>query len=181
MTPADETRADLERLWSAIFALYRCKPAVGTLGAEAVGLALEAEDLVASDPSRAGDDTGGPRPSAGSRGAGGLMMPGGAPGSGRAMFDAGLRALHEGALLGTGTAAMLLTPAALIACALVMASGSGRSADAASLLTPAAAGAALAWWALGRATGLAIPTALVGSALAWWAALGTAGRLRENR
>lgn len=53
MTPAEETRADLERLWSAIFALYRVRPAVGTLGAEVLALALEAEDLVARDPSRA--------------------------------------------------------------------------------------------------------------------------------
>lgn len=109
------------------------------------------------------------------------MMPGGAPGSGRAMLDGGLRALHEGALLGAGTAATLLMPAALIACAVGMASGSGRSANAASLLMPAATGAVLAWWALGRATGLAIPISLGGSAFAWWVALRTAGRFRENR
>ena len=53
MRPADETGADLERLWAATFALYRSRPAVGTLGAEVIGLALEAEDLVAHDPSRA--------------------------------------------------------------------------------------------------------------------------------
>lgn len=53
MTPAEETRAELDRLWAAVFGLYRVRPAVGTIGAEAIGLALEAEDLVASDPSRA--------------------------------------------------------------------------------------------------------------------------------
>lgn len=110
-----------------------------------------------------------------------LMMPGGAPDSGRALLDGGLRALHEGALLGAGTAAMLLMPAALAAGAVGMASGGGKWADPASLLTPAAAGAVLAWWALGRATGLAVPMALAGSAFAWWVALGTAGRLRKNR
>ena len=47
---ADETRADLETLWTAIFALYRSRPAVGTMGAEVVGLVLEAEDLIASGP-----------------------------------------------------------------------------------------------------------------------------------
>ena len=67
------------------------------------------------------------------------------------MLDGGLSALHEGALLGAGTAAMLLMPAGLVGCVRGIAAGSGRSADAASLLAPAAAGAVLAWWALGRA------------------------------
>ncbi|QIN85496.1 hypothetical protein GBA63_22630 (plasmid) [Rubrobacter tropicus] len=53
MMPAEQTRADLQALWAAIFRLYRGRPAVGTLGAEVVGLALEAEDLITLDPSRA--------------------------------------------------------------------------------------------------------------------------------
>ena len=51
--PAEENRTDLETLWAAIFGLYSARPAIGTLGAELLGLALEAEDLIALDPTRA--------------------------------------------------------------------------------------------------------------------------------
>lgn len=45
-------RAELEAPWATILKLYATRPAVGTLGAEVVGLALEAEDLVKCNPSR---------------------------------------------------------------------------------------------------------------------------------
>lgn len=53
MTVPEEVRSGLDALWAAIFGLYRRRPAIGSLGAEVVGLALEAEDFVARDPSRA--------------------------------------------------------------------------------------------------------------------------------
>ena len=39
-------------MWAAIFELYSSRPAIGTLGAEVVGLALEAEELIARDLAR---------------------------------------------------------------------------------------------------------------------------------
>ena len=82
MTAPEEVRSGLDELWAAIFGLYRSRPAIGGLGAEVVGLALEAEDFVASDPSRARAKIHkGPRTSAGPRGGvGGVIShEGGAP------------------------------------------------------------------------------------------------------
>ncbi len=53
MRRAEKARAELEALWAAIFELYTARPAIGTLGAELVGLALKAEDLIGHDPTAA--------------------------------------------------------------------------------------------------------------------------------
>ncbi len=47
---AKATWSDLEALWAAAFALYRGRPAIGTIGAEVVELALAAEDLRSRNP-----------------------------------------------------------------------------------------------------------------------------------
>lgn len=46
---AKATWYDLEALWAAIFDRYRDRPAIGTIGAEVVSLALAAEDLLRND------------------------------------------------------------------------------------------------------------------------------------
>lgn len=46
MMDAKATWSDLEALWAAAFDLYRGRPAIGTIGAEVVDLALAAEDLL---------------------------------------------------------------------------------------------------------------------------------------
>lgn len=54
MKSAEQLLEDLETLWRSISAPYRDRPASGTRGAEVVGFPLEAEDLIESDPARAG-------------------------------------------------------------------------------------------------------------------------------
>lgn len=58
MRRAGSPRAGLEALWGAIFRLYAARPAIGTAGAEVVGLALAAEDAADEDPARALRDIG---------------------------------------------------------------------------------------------------------------------------
>ena len=79
MMPAEEVRAERDRLWARVFALYRTRPAVGTLGAEVIGLALETEELIAREPAHARApiqrEGQGRRVVAGPRGAGSVTMP----------------------------------------------------------------------------------------------------------
>lgn len=49
MMDAEATWADLEALWAAVFDLYRGRPAIGTIGAVVVDLALAAGDLLHHD------------------------------------------------------------------------------------------------------------------------------------
>lgn len=49
MRRAERARAELDALWHQIFELYASRPAIGTLGAEVVGLALAAEEIVHED------------------------------------------------------------------------------------------------------------------------------------
>ena len=41
-------------MWAGIFSLYSARPSIGTLGAEVVELALEAEELIPDNPEGAG-------------------------------------------------------------------------------------------------------------------------------
>ena len=50
---AGRRRAGLDALWASVFELYAFRPAVGTLGAAAVGLALAAEEVVYRNPADA--------------------------------------------------------------------------------------------------------------------------------